>query len=179
MSRHATRLVACVAALLAFVSPVGAHADYEQPLVNVVTPDGRPLLLVKRFTDGIIGNDPVKLVLYDARTSTVVAETDYYRDIRTGGGDIYYCYEATSLACERVVRFTPEGQWVDEPPGSYAAASVLAYYAGHWVMHGVVAMGYPLGKWGVGARKPVHEVAARNSWQGDLGFTVPEPLWPG
>ena len=47
-----------------------------------------------------------------------------------------------------------------------------------WVMHGVVAMGYPLGRWGVGARKPVHEVAARNSWQGDLGFTVPEPLWP-
>lgn len=47
-----------------------------------------------------------------------------------------------------------------------------------WYQHGVVTMGYPLGKWGVGARKPVHEVAARNSWQGDLGFTVPEPLWP-
>ena len=47
-----------------------------------------------------------------------------------------------------------------------------------WYMHGVVTMGYPLGKWGVGARKPVHEVAARNSWQGDLGFTVPAPLWP-
>jgi nitroreductase len=47
-----------------------------------------------------------------------------------------------------------------------------------WYLHGVVAMGYPLGKWGVGARKPVHEVAARNSWEGDLGFTVPEPLWP-
>lgn len=46
-----------------------------------------------------------------------------------------------------------------------------------WYMHGVIPMGYPLGKWGVGARKPVHEVAARNSWQGDLGFTVPEPLW--
>lgn len=46
-----------------------------------------------------------------------------------------------------------------------------------WNMHGVVAMGYPLGKWGVGARKPVHEVAARNSWQGDLGFKVAEPLW--
>lgn len=46
-----------------------------------------------------------------------------------------------------------------------------------WYMHGVVPMGYPLGKWGVGARKPVHEVAARNSWVGDLGFTVPEPLW--
>jgi nitroreductase len=47
-----------------------------------------------------------------------------------------------------------------------------------WYLHGVVPMGYPLGKWGIGARKPVHEVAARNSWQGDLGFTVPEPLWP-
>lgn len=47
-----------------------------------------------------------------------------------------------------------------------------------WHMHGVVPMGYPLGKWGVGARKPVHEVAARNSWDGDLGFTVDEPLWP-
>ncbi len=47
-----------------------------------------------------------------------------------------------------------------------------------WHMHGVVPMGYPLGRWGVGPRKPVHEVAARNSWEGDLGFTVPEPLWP-
>jgi nitroreductase len=47
-----------------------------------------------------------------------------------------------------------------------------------WKVHGVVTMGYPLGKWGVGPRKPVHEVAARNSWEGDLGFTVPEPLWP-
>jgi hypothetical protein len=47
-----------------------------------------------------------------------------------------------------------------------------------WYMHGVVPMGYPLGKWGIGTRKPVHEVAARNSWQGDVGFTVPEPLWP-
>lgn len=48
---------------------------------------------------------------------------------------------------------------------------------GGWYMHGVIPMGYPTGKWGVGARKPVHEVAARNSWQGELGFTVPQPLW--
>jgi nitroreductase len=47
-----------------------------------------------------------------------------------------------------------------------------------WKLGGVVPMGYPLGKWGVGARKPVHEVAARNSWEGDLGFTVPDALWP-
>ena len=47
-----------------------------------------------------------------------------------------------------------------------------------WFMQGVIPMGYPLGRWRVAPRKPVHEVAARNSWQGDLGFTVPEPLWP-
>jgi nitroreductase len=46
-----------------------------------------------------------------------------------------------------------------------------------WYMHGVVPMGYPTGRWGVAPRKPVHEVAARNSWTGHLGFTVSEPLW--
>jgi hypothetical protein len=24
----------------------------------------------------------------------------------------------------------------------------------------------------------VHEVASRNSWDGDLGLQIPEPLWP-
>ncbi|HTI30006.1 MAG TPA: nitroreductase family protein [Methylomirabilota bacterium] len=48
-----------------------------------------------------------------------------------------------------------------------------------WQMAGVVPMGYPTGRWGVAPRTPVDEVAGRNSWNGDLGFTVPEPLWPG
>lgn len=48
---------------------------------------------------------------------------------------------------------------------------------GGWQLHGVIPMGYPLGKWGVAPRKPVNEVAARNQWHGDLGFTVPEPMW--
>lgn len=47
-----------------------------------------------------------------------------------------------------------------------------------WHLQGVVPMGYPMGRWGVAPRKPVHEVAARNSWDGELGFTIPEPLWP-
>lgn len=47
-----------------------------------------------------------------------------------------------------------------------------------WRMHGVVAMGYPTGRWGIAPRTPVHQVAARNSWEGDLGFEVPQPLWP-
>ena len=47
-----------------------------------------------------------------------------------------------------------------------------------WEMACCVAMGYPLGRWGVPKRRPAHEVAARNSWDGALGFQVPEPLWP-
>ncbi|HYI24893.1 MAG TPA: nitroreductase family protein [Thermomicrobiales bacterium] len=46
-----------------------------------------------------------------------------------------------------------------------------------WNMHGVVAMGYPRGRWGLARRKPVDAVAARNGWTGELGLTVPEPLW--
>lgn len=48
----------------------------------------------------------------------------------------------------------------------------------NWHMSGCVAFGYPTGKWGVAARRPVNEVAFRNSWDGPLGFEVPEPLWP-
>ena len=47
-----------------------------------------------------------------------------------------------------------------------------------WHLHAVVPMGYPLGRWGVAPRRPVDEVAGRNAWHGELGFTVPEPLWP-
>jgi nitroreductase len=46
-----------------------------------------------------------------------------------------------------------------------------------WFMHGAVPMGYPTGRWRVAPRRPVHEVAARNRWDGELGFTVGEPLW--
>jgi nitroreductase len=47
-----------------------------------------------------------------------------------------------------------------------------------WEMACCVAMGYPMGRWSVPHRRPAHEVAARNSWDGTLGFEVPEPLWP-
>jgi hypothetical protein len=46
-----------------------------------------------------------------------------------------------------------------------------------WRCFGVVPMGYPVGRWGIAPRAPVHTVAFRNSWTGDLGFTVDEPLW--
>jgi nitroreductase len=48
-----------------------------------------------------------------------------------------------------------------------------------WTMAACIAMGYPTGKWSVASRKLVDDVAARNTWRGSLGFTVPEPLWDG
>lgn len=47
-----------------------------------------------------------------------------------------------------------------------------------WVMACCVSFGYPTGRWGVAARRPVHEVAFRNRWGTPLGIEVPEPLWP-
>jgi len=47
-----------------------------------------------------------------------------------------------------------------------------------WNFAGCVTMGYPTGRWGVAPRRPAHEVANRNTWNGALGFEIPEPLWP-
>jgi nitroreductase len=47
----------------------------------------------------------------------------------------------------------------------------------HWIMACLVSFGYPTGRWGVAARRPVQEVAYRNSWGTSIGFDVPEPLW--
>jgi nitroreductase len=47
-----------------------------------------------------------------------------------------------------------------------------------WIMACCVTFGYPTGRWGVAARRPVHEVSYRNQWGEPLGIEVPEPLWP-
>jgi len=46
-----------------------------------------------------------------------------------------------------------------------------------WVIACTVSFGYPTGRWAVAKRRPVDEVAGRNGWDGELGFSVPEPLW--
>ncbi len=46
-----------------------------------------------------------------------------------------------------------------------------------WIMACCVSFGYPTGRWGVAARRPVHEVSYRNRWGDPVGFEVPEPLW--
>lgn len=48
----------------------------------------------------------------------------------------------------------------------------------NWKQMACIPMGYPTGRFGVPPRKPAHTVAARNSWDGPLGFEIDEPLWP-
>lgn len=47
-----------------------------------------------------------------------------------------------------------------------------------WQFSCTVTMGYPTGRWGVAPRRPAHEVAYRNQWGNDVGFEIPEALWP-
>ncbi len=48
-----------------------------------------------------------------------------------------------------------------------------------WKMTAMLALGYPLGRWGVAAnRRPVHEVSSRNRWGKPFGPSIPGPLWP-
>jgi nitroreductase len=60
-----------------------------------------------------------------------------------------------------------------------AVLNLLNVPAGQgWHMNAMLAFGYPKGRWGVAAnRRPVHEVASRNRWDGPFGAEVPEPLW--
>jgi nitroreductase len=64
---------------------------------------------------------------------------------------------------------------------SAAAMRILGVPPGKgWELACCVSFGYPTGRWGVAPRRPVHEVAFRNSWGTDLGLQIPEPLWqPG
>jgi len=58
--------------------------------------------------------------------------------------------------------------------------AILGVPAGRgWRLACCVTFGYPTGRWGVAPRRPVHEVAYRNTWGADLALHVPEPLWNG
>ncbi len=48
-----------------------------------------------------------------------------------------------------------------------------------WVNAAAVTCGYPLGRWGLAERRPVHEVVYANRWGHEPGWTVDQPLWGG
>jgi nitroreductase len=95
-----------------------------------------------------------------------------------GGSSIYPALWSAMLAA----RAEGVGSTLTTVLGVYRAAETLALLGvpadGGWTMAGCVALGYPTGRWSIAPRRPVHEVAARNRWDGPLGFEVPAPLWP-
>lgn len=46
-----------------------------------------------------------------------------------------------------------------------------------WVNAAAVPCGYPLGRWGLAARTPAHEVVYQDSWGSAPPWTIDHPLW--
>ncbi len=46
-----------------------------------------------------------------------------------------------------------------------------------WKNAAAVTCGYPLGRWGVAGRAPVHDVVFADRWGAPPQWTVPDPLW--
>jgi nitroreductase len=94
------------------------------------------------------------------------------------GGSIYPAVWSAQLAA----RAEGIGSAITSVLGVFAKDEVLDILAvprdEGWINACCVSFGYPTGRWGVAGRRPVHEVAARNSWDGPLGFEAPAPLWP-
>ncbi|MEM9712142.1 MAG: ribose 5-phosphate isomerase B [Actinomycetota bacterium] len=49
---------------------------------------------------------------------------------------------------------------------------------GEWMMHAMIPMGYPLGRWGVPDRRPAHESTFSERWGAAPDWRVDEARWP-
>jgi nitroreductase len=95
----------------------------------------------------------------------------------TGGGSIFPAVWSAQLAARAegvgsaltsvlgIFHGAEANQILGVPPGS------------GWTMSCLVSFGYPTGRWGVAPRRPVQDVAYRNTWGTEVGFTISEPLW--
>jgi nitroreductase len=94
------------------------------------------------------------------------------------GGSIFPAVWSAQLAA----RAEGVGSTLTTVLGTFRRAEtlrILEVPADHgWEIAACVSFGYPTGRWGVAPRRPVHEVAYRNTWGTDLGVAIPEPLWP-
>lgn len=46
-----------------------------------------------------------------------------------------------------------------------------------WKQAAAVSCGYPQGRWGVAARRPVHQVTYADRWDNPVAWQVDQPLW--
>ena len=109
-SKRRAWLLVCLASL---ASPLCAHAPYERVKAKLTDPSGRPLQVVARYTDGLIGADPVTIAVRDSAGASVAA-TDAARDAIVRCPSFTACrvylYEPPfSILPARIVRLEPGG----------------------------------------------------------------------
>lgn len=46
-----------------------------------------------------------------------------------------------------------------------------------WILSAAVSAGYPLGRWGLATRKPVHPFTYSNRWGEPVSWTADQPAW--
>ena len=111
---------------------------------------------------------------------------DHYEDVplylfafvRSAGGESIY---PAAWSAQLAARAEGIGSSLTSVLGAFYPDDVrriLGVPDSSWKNECMLSFGYPTGRWGVAERLPVDKVSARNSWEGDLGFSVPEPLWP-
>ena len=92
------------------------------------------------------------------------------------GGSIYPAVWSAQLAA----RAEGVGSALTSVLGSFhgdEVRQILRVPDERWAIACTLSFGYPTGRWAVAKRRPVDEVAGRNGWDGELGFSVREPLW--
>jgi nitroreductase len=95
----------------------------------------------------------------------------------TSGGSIFPAVWSAQLAA----RAEGVGSSITSVLGIFHGAEAMQILGvppgSGWNMACCVSFGYPTGRWGVAPRRPVHEVAYRNTWGTHVGFEINEPLW--
>jgi hypothetical protein len=122
--------------LLCFATPLYAHAPYERVYGTYESESGRQVQLVLSYVDGIVGTDPVKLVLRDT-SGEVLHETPFMRDAALMCPSLSSCrlfeYDPpVRLRPLRVVRVRESGFEPESSLWLTAVGSVLPLWE-HWL----------------------------------------------
>ena len=139
---HRTALVAfgigaVVMSLFVAARDAVAHPDYEHVDRALVDNSGKPLKLVRHYSDGIIATDPCKLILRD-EAGLVLGETEFARNISVA------CWSSSDCLAFRFDSFMPllpdevlhiRGGVMRRASPWWGPLGVLADLVNHWLAY--------------------------------------------
>jgi hypothetical protein len=112
-----------------------AHRPYEHVERVIVTPAGK-LTLVAHYEDGIIGSDPVKLIVRDAQ-GKVLAETKFATDVAlscpTSSRCIVFLFDSPILLPTEILRLSGTGFTNVDEWSWLTILGVAAHVWRHWL----------------------------------------------